>query len=303
MKSAHGQFEGMRLITIVTGLPPRIDGIGDYALSMACRVQKDTGIETHFIVGDPAWDGPSSVEGFQVSKLTERSCANLLRMLARETESASIVLLHYGGYGYAMRGCPVWLVDGLRRWRNETEGRLLITMFHELYASGPPWTSAFWLSPLQKRLAASLAQLSDEYFTSSQHYAEMICKLSLGKHGKARSLPVFSSVGEPCSVSPLIERSRRLVIFGTPGRRAQAYRRSAAALNRICDELGIEEILDIGRAIDFDPSQMMRVPVKTCGELPQLEVSRYLSDAVAGALDYPVSVLSKSTIFAAYCAH
>jgi hypothetical protein len=289
--------------SVITGLPPKIDGIGDYALSLARRIKQDVGIETHFIVGDPAWNGPDNVEGFPVSRLKERSRADLLRLLRDGDKDASVVFLHYGGYGYAMRGCPWWLVDGLQQWRNETRDRFLITMFHELYAFGPPWTSAFWLSPLQRNLAARLARVSDHYLTSRQRYAEMVCKWSLDKHKSIRSLPVFSSIGEPDSALPLIDRSRRLVIFGTPGRRVQVYRRSAEDLNRICRHLGIEEILDIGRPLNIDVSKIMRIPVVVCGELSGDEVSRSLSDAVAGVLDYPAEVLGKSTIFAAYCAH
>jgi hypothetical protein len=291
------------MLSIVTGLPPRIDGVGDYALSLARQVRKDNGIETRFVVGDPDWDGPASVEGFEVSKLTERSRANLLRILRGATKGESIVLLHYGGYGYARRGCPLWLVDGLQQWRNESKEGFLITMFHELYAYGPPWTSAFWLSALQRNLAARLARLSDQYLTSRQRYAEMVCRWSLGKHTSVRSLPVFSSIGEPEHVLPLNERRRRLVIFGTPGRRDQVYRRSAEQINRICRRLDIEEILDIGRPIDLDASVALHAPVVVCGELSGAEVSRLLSDAIAGVLDYPAGVLGKSTIFAAYCAH
>lgn len=291
------------MLSIVTGLPPKIDGVGDYALSLARQARKDNGIETRFIVGDPAWNGPSRVEGFEVNKLAERSRADLLRVLEDATENGSIVLLHYGGYGYARRGCPSWLVDGLRQWRSESKEGFLITMFHELYASGPPWTSAFWLSPLQRSLAARLARLSDQYLTSRQRYAEMVCRWSLGKHTTVRSLPVFSSIGEPDSVSPLNERRRRLVIFGTPGRRVQVYSRSAEQINRICRRLSVEEILDIGRPVDIDFSRVMHAPVTVCGELSGDDVSRFLSDAIAGVLDYPEGVLGKSTIFAAYCAH
>ncbi|HVG22485.1 MAG TPA: glycosyltransferase family 1 protein [Blastocatellia bacterium] len=291
------------MLSIVTGLPPRIDGIGDYALSLARRVREDIGIETRFVVGDPAWSGPPRVAGFEVDKLAERSRAGLLRFLREGAKDARAVLLHYGGYGYATRGCPSWLIDGLRQWRGETGDRFLITMFHELYAFGPPWTSAFWLSPLQRNLAARLARLSDQYLTSRHRYAEAVSRWSLGKHNSVRSLPVFSSVGEPDCVRPLIDRSRRLVIFGTPGRRIQVYRRSAEDLDRICRHLGVEEILDIGRPINLDFARTLRTPVVVRGELSGDDVSRSLSDAIAGVLDYPAEILGKSTIFAAYCAH
>jgi hypothetical protein len=291
------------MLSVVTGLPPRIDGIGDYALSLARRIRGDVGIETRFIVGDPDWNGPARVEGFEVDRLAERSRAGLLRLLRAGAEGARTVFLHYGGYGYATRGCPSWLIEGLEQWRDGSKDRFLITMFHELYASGPPWTSAFWLSPLQRNLAARLARLSDQYLTSRRRYAEAVSRWSLGKHESIRSLPVFSSIGEPDSVRPLADRSRRLVIFGTPGRRIQVYKRSAEALDRICNYLGIEEVLDIGRPINLDMSRTLRTRVVVRGELSGGEVSGLLSDAVAGMLDYPAEILGKSTIFAAYCAH
>lgn len=291
------------MLSVVTGLPPRIDGIGDYALSLARRIRCEVGVETRFIVGDPAWSGPARVEGFEVDRLAERSRAGLLRLLRGGAGEARMIFLHYGGYGYATRGCPSWLIGGLEQWRDESKDRFLITMFHELYASGPPWTSAFWLSPLQRNLAARLARLSDQYLTSRRRYAEAVSRWSLGKHNSIRSLPVFSSIGEPDFVPPLVDRARRLVIFGTPGRRVQVYKRSAEALDRICGRLGIEEVLDIGRPINLDVSRTLRTPVVACGELPGGEVSRLLSDAIAGVLDYPAEILGKSTIFAAYCAH
>ncbi|HEX8091982.1 MAG TPA: glycosyltransferase family 1 protein, partial [Blastocatellia bacterium] len=102
------------MMSVVTGLPPRIDGIGDYALSLARRIRRDVGVETRFIVGDPAWNGPARVEGFEVDRLAERSRAGLLRLLRGEAEEKRMVFLHYGGYGYAARGCPSWLIDGLQ---------------------------------------------------------------------------------------------------------------------------------------------------------------------------------------------
>ncbi len=48
---------------------------------------------------------------------------------------------------------------------------------------------------------------------------------------------MFSSIGEPHeNPRPLSARRRRLVVFGTSGRRVQVYRRSADDLNRVCRE-------------------------------------------------------------------
>jgi hypothetical protein len=286
------------IVSIIPRLPPLVDGIGDYALSLARLIREDLGIATHFIVTDPAWTG--QIDDFAVTRLSARTSGELFSVLP--TDDAT-VLLHYEGYGYAMRGCPLWLMNGLKQWRSENNHRRLVTMFHELYATGPPWTSSFWLSPVQKSLMTQLARLSDQWMTSLERYAATVRRLSDNTSARAYSLPVFSSIGEPLSTPPLADRRRRMIVFGTRGRRIEVYRRSSANLNRICERLGITEILDVGRAVKFDFASELDVPVVLLGELPGAEVSCLLLDAVAGVLDYSAAFLGKSTIFAAYCAH
>jgi hypothetical protein len=290
----------MKLIAIVPRIPPVVDGVGDYALSLARLLRDNVGLTTQFIVTDSNWTGADQVEGFEVRHLSSHSSDDLLNLLERDSSADARALLHYEGYGYATRGCPVWLVNAIERWRRASSERSLVTMFHELYATGPPWTSSFWLSPLQKNLATRLARVSDQCMTSLERYARLVQEMS-GK--PATSLPVFSSIGEPQLTLPLNERRRRLVVFGTRGRRIEVYRRSAADLNRICRRLGIEEIVDIGRSVDFNIESVVDAAVLRCGELPGSEVSEVLLDAVAGIIDYPASMLGKSTIFAAYCSH
>jgi hypothetical protein len=150
----------MLIIQIVPRLPPAADGLGDYALNLAHQMRQDFGIKTHFIVGDPWWVGEAQIEGFSISKVPRQSANIFLSLLESERFSSATVLLHYVNYGYAKRGCPIWLVEGLERWRNTTVTRSLMTMFHEVYAFGfPPWTSSFWLSPLQRNLASRFSTI------------------------------------------------------------------------------------------------------------------------------------------------
>ena len=169
------------VISIVPRLPPAIDGVGDYALNLARQLRKDFNIQTHFIVGNSTWQGAAEIEGFTVSQITDSSANTLLTQLS-SNNCPSPILLHYVGYGYAQRGCPIWLVDGLQRWKGLYPQRNLITMFHELYASGQPWTSSFWLSPLQKSLAARLTQLSDHAWTSIEKRSKLLAKITHNKH-------------------------------------------------------------------------------------------------------------------------
>ncbi len=292
-----------RIVAIVPRLPPSIDGVGDYALHLARQLRQDSGLITDFLVGDPDWNGETSVEEFAVERVALRSPRDLLKLLPNESKSPATVLLHYVGYGYARRGCPVWLVEGLERWRKAGENRRLVTMFHEVYAFGPIWTSAFWTSPLQQSLAKRLANLSDFCLTSKQKYAEIISRISQGKHSKIPALPVFSTVGEPEYLSPLAERQKRLVVFGGRGPRSRVYLRSRLALERTCQELEIEEIIDIGPSLGFEIEPIRGIAVDCLGIKTAQEISSLLSTSLVGFFNYHPEFLAKSTIFAAYCAH
>jgi hypothetical protein len=295
----------MKLTAIVPRFFPLIDGIGDYALAHARLLREASGIDTRFIVADSEWHGLDSVEGFEVIHLARRFTSELIGVLPNSPDNT--VMLHYGGYGYAKRGCPVWLVTALERWRKENNQCSLMTIFHELYATGPPWSSSFWLSPIQKNLTARLAKLSDQSLTSLEVNARMLRAMSGNGARQTHHLPVFSSIGEPHSPPALKDRRRRLVVFGTRGRRIEVYRRSTADLNRICRALEIEEVLDIGQPIDneFDNEffRCLAVRSSVLGPLSNAAVSELLLDSIAGVIDYPVAILGKSTIFAAYCSH
>jgi hypothetical protein len=289
----------------VPRLPPLVDGVGDYSLSLARRLQQDFGLEIRFMICDPAWSGAGDLEEFAIAGLTSRTSTALCQQLeAWQQNQSTIVLLHYVGYGYARRGCPTWLVNGLSDWRKGGTQRYLVTMFHELYASGTPiWTSSFWTSALQKQLAVRLACLSDRCLTNRQASAEALEGMSQGKHQEIPALPVFSTIGEPKLIQPLSSRCRRIVVFGGRGQRQRAYQRSLPILEQAYLKLGMQEIVDIGPPLSQPLPTVAGRPIKALGVQPAIEVTRLLADSVAGFFDYPIAYLEKSTIFAAYCAH
>ena len=264
------------VVQIVPRLPPPAEGVGSFALALAEALQRHGIASRHAAAADPG---------------------TLAAALAAAGADRP-VLLHYAGYGYQPRGCPTWLVTGLRDWKRR--GGRLVTVFHEVYASGPPWRSSFWLSPLQRRLAAELARLSDGMVTSLEIYRRLLSRLVPEK--EAEVLPVFSTVGEPASVPPLAERRRRLVVFGGPGARARAYGPLASQLAAACRDLCIEEICDVGPAAG-SPAPPGPVPVRRLGEMAAGELSGLLLGSLAGFSTYPAPFLGKSTVFAAYCAH
>jgi hypothetical protein len=286
-----------RLIQIVPQLPPAIGGVGGFAAALARALAEDGGLPSFFLVAADSW---RAADGLAGEAIGERSAANLERRLA--ASGAETVLVHYVSYGYQRRGCPSWLVEAVRRWRAADASRRLVTFFHEVSASGPPWRSSFWLSPVQRRLAARLVRASDGAATSLALYGRMLARWAPGREPLVA--PVFSTVGEPAETPAAGARHpRSMLVFGGPGSRRRAYGPLLPSLAAACRALAIAEIVDLGPPCGELPARVAGLPVRALGPRPEAEVSAILLRSYAGFLAYPEAFLAKSTVFAAYCAH
>lgn len=212
--------------------------------------------------------------------------------------AADCVYLQYSGYGYAKRGAPSWLLRDLLRIRHRI--KRFGVFFHELYGFGPPWSSAFWLSPAQRHFAIELSKLSDFWLTNREGSAQWLCQYAGEKPHAV--LPVFSNVGEMAAYSTV--RAPKAVVFGGANLRKESYIAAGAALFAWARMQGVE-IHDIGPPIgDLIVSATLKnAGVVQHGRLEYEKVSRQLSDASFGIVAYPVDYVAKSGVFAAYCAH
>ncbi len=211
------------------------------------------------------------------------------------------VVLHFSGYGYAKRGVCFWLLDELQALRAARPHTLRLTVvFHELFASGPPWRSAFWVSGFQRRIATMLAQRADAVWTNTQRHANWLrheIRGGVSLHQRA----VFSNVGEPHSVSPPSDRAARAVVFGLSSTRQrvfEALQGHEAALQR----LGVQELVEVGSGVAAK-GKPLGLPSRHLGRLEQAELGALLQSSRFALVDYPADCLAKSGVFAAYAAH
>lgn len=285
------------LAQIVPELPPAIGGIASFSAALARALAERHGLPSFFLVAADSWHATDGLAGEAIG---ERNAENLGRRLT--ASGADSLLIHYANYAYQPRGCPFWLVAGVLRWRAASPRRRLVTVFHEVYASGAPWHSSFWLSPVQRRLAARLLRASDGAATSLPLYGRMLARW--GPRGEVVVAPVLSPVGEPATVpAPAERRPRIMLVFGGPGQRGRAFGELRETLAAACRALDIDEIVDLGPPLPALPERVDGVPVRALGLRPAGEVSAQLLASYAGFIAYPAPFLAKSTVFAAYCAH
>lgn len=208
------------------------------------------------------------------------------------------VVLQFSGYGFDKRGAPLWLLREIekRRYHIKTLG----IFFHELYAFGVPWSSSFWLSPVQRHIARRLAEMSDFWMTSREGSAQWLRRYANDKPHAV--LPVFSTIGEPNSLAQV--RSPKIVLFGSAGLRLAAYQAAGDKLFAWAKRASLE-IHDIGAPItDGQLAVNLRAnSVIQHGRLIDQAVRHLMHDAQFGLLAYPIEYVAKSSVFAAYCAN
>ncbi len=294
----------MNLIQIVPGLLPKFDGIGDYAMQIARRLRENHAIHTSFVVADPAWDG-GPVEGFFATKVGARNCDGLLDALERCERSAGEnnipALLHFSPYSYQLRGYPLWLQRSLDKWLERRPGALNIA-FHELDVHcSRPWSSAFWVSPLQRNLIKHMMKTRGFKYTNTEPHRRQLENLRLGRMPLIHN---FSTMREPSALPPFSKRRNDVIVFARSDHRKLTYACGSDDLSSLCRLLGAERIIDIGDPIEGDSkTHIDGVPIVRCGRLQVEEINRWMSTSVASFIVYPVPMLTKSSVYAVSCAH
>jgi hypothetical protein len=308
----HAAINGFSLkikynvIQVVPRRTVRPDGIGDYSTLLAQALLERTGGNSKFIVGTPSSAEPLRQDSWNTNPVLHRTRRELSDQLLALCQSQNItaVVLHVSGYGYQNRGVPIWLLEGMRTW-HETRGSCrLYGIFHELFATGKPWNSSFWLSGAQKYVTRGLWDLCDGGLATTSRYFDQLLEWRPGMRHRLHTMPVFSNVGEPNLVPPVRDRAANMAVFGQPGIEQRVYLGSQYELTAsIAEKLGVLEIMDIGARDVRPPDRLGKAPITSLGELSPNSVSRYLLSCRFGLANYDIARLEKSGVFAAYAAH
>ncbi len=291
------------LLQIIPRAPNDCGGVGDYARLLAQRLLESHRIKTIFLSAAPA-DPARTVDGFAV--------LSPLRSVAKDLSPPEAILLHYVNYGYHTRGVPTWLPALIRQMKKASDARL-VTIFHEVYAAGTWRQSAFWLRPLQKRIARSLANLSLTSIVSNETQRAQLEELAPGAQIAVQ--PVMSNFGEPTlTLADLKERDpHRWLICGGNELLERSLRSFTTNLSRIPAAQAPRELLVVGGKKNPQIRLLLdRLNNVQSSYYPRVEndfAAKLVSSCAFAWLDYfhqpgvALTTILKSTVFAAICAH
>ncbi len=285
-----------RLIQVVPRLLPTRCGVSDHAIALASELRTSYGIDSAFVVlnSDERCDLPYSITHCAPQQLMSACVASC-------GSQPAAILVHLSGYGYSADGAPTLLAEAFGTVRADERFRVAV-YFHELFATGMPWKSAFWYSQRQKRAVRTIAEACDLLVTNTRSYVDWLTRETVPQSvSPIQCMPVFSQVGEAEQHIPLTDRDPVMAVFGLGATRQNAYQ-ELSALGTMLRHLGIQEILDIGP--DFEaPGEVYGIPVRRMGVLAATEIATQFSRSTFGFISYPHARLAKSGVFAGYCAH
>jgi hypothetical protein len=285
-----------QIIQVVPRMTPALCGVSDGALLLAGELEAGFGIQTAIAVlnANQTHDVPFPILYGSPAHLLE-TCLTLSK------GEPGYLLVHLSGYGYSADGAPTLLAEALRDVKADGRFRVAV-FFHELFATGMPWGSAFWYSRRQKRAVRRIAEACDLLVTNTRNYVDWLNRETIRQTASPiQYMPVFSQVGEAQQRVFLADRDPGMAVFGLGGTRQNAYR-ELSALGNLLHHLGIQEILDIGPEFE-PPGELHGIPVRRMGVLAATEIARQFSRSTFGFLSYPHTRLAKSGVFAGYCAH
>jgi hypothetical protein len=292
----------MKVLQILPRVPPAVCGIGDYSWNLARQLRDEHDIHCSFLAAGTGRGVLAGEAEFPVFRLSELTTAALVEFLAARRQDFDVVVLHLSVYGYQKRGVPLWLSSAWCRLSQMKGAPRLITMFHELYASGPVSSSAFWLQPLQKRVLRDVALASDSLRTNRQPYADWLRNLPGLKDPEVVVMPVYSNFGEPLELPLWEDREPAMALFSWgihSGESLETVLLKAADCGR---RFGIQRLHLIGGK-ELTVSVPPGIELVRHGFMAATALSALLSSCRMAYSAYSPEHFGKSTLMAAFAAH
>lgn len=295
---------------VVPAVPPVINGLGDYARQLY-RHWPEPKPEWHTAALNVPEEAADAWPGSVPHRFGPK--VNSLGAVLDETRAKAVVL-HYVGYGYHAKGLPLALPRVLTKWKRRTGGSV-ITFFHELWATGPPTSLAYWSRPAAVWAVHQLMRLSDDWATSCHRYIRILGRMER-RRDVGRRIPIGANIDlvAPPVLHPWPLQEGiplRIVVFGTGLPRLRAMQAHQALLRHWTNQGYVEEL----RLIGLSPSQDQRNAIEALlasmpglkvveqYDLSEKEASAALSWGNVALIQNPWDIVHKSGTYAACVRH
>jgi hypothetical protein len=286
-------------------MPPAVCGLGDYSRLLLSTLKLDP--PPRILVANGAAETNAMNPEWPVVQL-KRSAGDVIRRL--EEYGATRVVLGYVGYGFQSRGCPLWLLAGLRKWKQRNPGGRLVLTLMELWFTPAFWKPDFLLQRLHRRSLRRLAMAADKVFVSTEGYAGMMRDCIPPE--RLRIVPVGSNIVAHVPPDSVPRHPGRWILFGRQGSRIVALKRLGPWLAKFhgsgrvrllqiagareSEEANQEEDQLVRRALPANAFQILDL-------VPSAELSRLLLEAEMALCGQVPGAYGKSSIFMAYASH
>ncbi len=294
-----------RVVFILPQLPPAHCGLGDYSMILLGHMRMDP--PPRILVMKGAADTRAVHPEFDVEELP-RTSGGLLAHL-RELR-AKRVFVQYVAQGFQPRGCPLWFLSALRRWREQTPDARLVMMLQELWFEPSWWKPDWLLQKFHRRALQRLARVVDNVFVSTHSFADRMRGVAAPDRLQVlmnpATIPLVGSVAEA-------RRERgHMVLFGRQGSRLLALTEMVPWLGRLHSAGVLTKLLLVGsrentamneREDYLVRSQLSADASEVLGSQTAEELSRTFLKAEMGIFAKISHGYTKSTIFMGYASH
>jgi hypothetical protein len=294
-----------RVIFILPRLPPAHCGLGDYSMILLRYMRMDP--PARILVMHGVAETRSEHPELDVEQLP-RTQAGLLAHL-RELR-AQRVFVQYVAQGFQSRGCPLWFLGALRKWRMQTPDVRLVMMLQELWFDPAFWRPDWILQKLHKRALCWLAQETDQVYVSAQGFKERLEDIvppsRLAVLMNPATVPLTGSVAQSVREPGLV------VLFGRQPSRLSALSAMGSWLGMLHAAGVLKELWLVGsresqalnkREDELAASLLPEGAAHVLGPQTPERLSQILLKSQMGVCAKATHGYTKSTIFMAYASH
>ena len=294
-----------RVVFILPQLPPAHCGLGDYSMILLEHMAMTP--PPKILVMHGVAETHAAHPDFDVEPLP-RSSASLQQRL--HELRAQKVFVQYVAQGFQPRGCPLWFLSALRKWRASTAGARLVIMFQELWFEPKWWKPDWCLQKLHRFALRRLADAADQVFVSTEEFA--LRMQGTAYHERIRVLMNPATIPLAAPERNVQRFQGHMVLFGRQGSRLLALTQMAPYLGKLHTAGVLNKLWIAGsresEAMNDREDNLIKslLPPSSVGRLgsqtPE-DLSLIFQKVQMGIFAKVLHGFTKSTIFMGYASH